>query len=158
MKLPDLHGETLVIDDDILLDEETAKALGVSNLTLKRGTYTVDYSQNPNGTVRLVTSTSSSASVQSVRAVTGASLSLSAVPNPMGGSTTFGFTLTKSENVTVTLTNALGTQVARLLDNEFRTAGEHTLSFDATSLPAGTYFYTVQAGGVAEMYRVQVVK
>lgn len=52
---PQDREKTLVIDEPITLDEETARALGTHALMILPGAYPVDYSQNPNGSVVLAT-------------------------------------------------------------------------------------------------------
>jgi hypothetical protein len=47
------HGDTLVIDEDIMLDEATSGALGFHRVKVLRGAYPVDYSSNPNGSVEV---------------------------------------------------------------------------------------------------------
>src|SRR5207253_2449410 len=47
------HGDALVIDEDIVLDDAASRALGSRRATVPHGTYPVDYSRNPNGTVHL---------------------------------------------------------------------------------------------------------
>ncbi len=49
-----VSGEgAMIIDEPIELDPATAQAFGVKRLVVKPGAYEVDYSSNPNGTVRL---------------------------------------------------------------------------------------------------------
>ncbi len=66
-------------------------------------------------------------------------------PNPFNPTTTIRFTIPNSGNVVVKVFNVLGQEVATLL-NEYKNAGQHTVSFDASNLPSGTYIYTVKAG------------
>jgi len=49
------HGDLLVIDEDIMLDEAGALAFGHKHLRILAGEYRVDYSANPNGTVNVAT-------------------------------------------------------------------------------------------------------
>ncbi|MBS1914493.1 MAG: T9SS type A sorting domain-containing protein [Bacteroidetes bacterium] len=51
-KLPE-QGDALVIDEPITVDSATAKALGATSLVIPAGTYRVDYTKNPNGSVDL---------------------------------------------------------------------------------------------------------
>lgn len=53
---PAERGDVLVIDEDIVLDKETSMALGSHSVTISRGSYPVDYSSNPHGTVQLAMS------------------------------------------------------------------------------------------------------
>jgi hypothetical protein len=71
-------------------------------------------------------------------------------PNPVGAgtgamSTSIRFGLPEDSYVTVTVTNSLGAEVARLVNKEL-SAGYHTIAFDATNLQSGMYFYTLSTG------------
>ncbi|HVZ37852.1 MAG TPA: hypothetical protein VHI13_01115, partial [Candidatus Kapabacteria bacterium] len=47
------QGNALVIDEPITVDSATARALGATSVVVLPGTYTVDYTKNPNGSVDL---------------------------------------------------------------------------------------------------------
>ena len=61
-------------------------------------------------------------------------------PNPFNPSTTIGFTIQKSGNVSLKIYNPLGEEVAELV-NEYREAGVYTIKFSAEDLPSGMYIY-----------------
>ena len=67
-------------------------------------------------------------------------------PNPFNPSTTIRYALPGRSSVTLTLFNALGQHVATLVSRE-EEAGYHELTFDASALASGIYFYRVRAGG-----------
>jgi hypothetical protein len=158
LEQPQMHGDTLTIDEDITLSEEIAKALGLPSNVVRKGDYPVDYSDSPYGTFRLETPSENTASVTSLNSTTSEALALTVAPNPTLGKAMFSFSLPQSAHVTVTLTDARGTQVATLMNDEPRSAGRHSISFDGSSLPAGTYFYTVHAGSMTGTYRMQIVR
>jgi len=64
-------------------------------------------------------------------------------PNPFNPSTNLRFTLAKSEYVELTVYNQLGMPVQKLLQTQYN-AGSHTITFDATNLPSGLYFYQLK--------------
>ncbi|MFH0734930.1 MAG: T9SS type A sorting domain-containing protein [bacterium] len=68
-------------------------------------------------------------------------------PNPFNPSTTITFAVPVESNVTISLFNTLGQQVASIVDGNF-TAGSHVLNFNASALSSGIYFYTIEANGV----------
>ncbi len=70
-------------------------------------------------------------------------------PNPFNPSTTISFALERTEQVTLTVHNALGERVTTLL-NETRNAGRYNVAFDSGELPGGIYFYTLTAGSTFE--------
>jgi serine protease len=66
-------------------------------------------------------------------------------PNPFNPSTAITFALPEASVVRLSVFNMLGQEVARLVDDH-RQAGMHEVRFDASSLPSGTYLYTIIAG------------
>jgi hypothetical protein len=66
-------------------------------------------------------------------------------PNPFNSSVTIRFSLPQREHVTLKLFDALGREVATILDAE-KTVEEHRLIFNASNLPSGVYFYRLQSG------------
>ncbi|MDB5033343.1 MAG: hypothetical protein JWQ98_584 [Chlorobi bacterium] len=48
-----VREDVLTIDEDIVLDDATSRALGSKRVTIPAGTYQVDYTASPNGTVNL---------------------------------------------------------------------------------------------------------
>lgn len=68
-------------------------------------------------------------------------------PNPTTGTTTVPFTLDKATEISLVLYDVLGREVAVLAEGQ-REAGPHTVSFDGSLLPAGAYFYRLEASGL----------
>jgi hypothetical protein len=66
-------------------------------------------------------------------------------PNPFNPSTNLIYDVVADNNVNLTVYNAMGQEVATLV-NGLVGAGRHTVSFDASNLTSGLYFYTVKIG------------
>lgn len=66
-------------------------------------------------------------------------------PNPFNPSTVFKYTLPKDEFVTLTIYGSLGNEIAQIV-NGIQEAGEHAVSFNASGLSSGIYFYQLKAG------------
>jgi hypothetical protein len=66
-------------------------------------------------------------------------------PNPFNSGTTIRYFIVKPDRVTLTVYDLLGREIQTLID-DFRRAGFHTTTFDATDLPSGMYFYRLQVG------------
>lgn len=64
-------------------------------------------------------------------------------PNPFNPTTTLSFVLAKSEQVELIIYNQLGIQV-RLLLADYLSAGSHQITFDASNLPSGLYYYQLK--------------
>jgi len=78
-------------------------------------------------------------------------------PNPFNPSTTIGFSLPDQAHVRLTVYNALGQEVAKLVDEE-RPAGSYVARWDALYQPSGAYFYRIEAGSFMETRRMMLVK
>lgn len=66
-------------------------------------------------------------------------------PNPFNPSTVIKYSVANAGNATLKVYNALGSEVASLV-NGFVAQGEHSVNFDASGLPTGTYYYTLKSG------------
>jgi len=78
-------------------------------------------------------------------------------PNPFNARTTVEFSIAESQQVKLVIYDLLGNEVQRLIDG-VRSAGIHSLTFDASSLSSGVYFYRLQAGDVVETRRMVLLK
>ena len=67
-------------------------------------------------------------------------------PNPFNPTTKISFDLPRSGNVVLKVYNELGKEVSTLV-NSFRNAGSYEITFDASELSSGIYFYNLQANG-----------
>jgi hypothetical protein len=72
--------------------------------------------------------------------------SVIAYPNPTSGIVNLHWTMDNGQWTILKVYNAQGQQVAIVLDEKLP-AGEHTVRWDAGTLPAGIYFYRLAVGG-----------
>jgi len=80
-------------------------------------------------------------------------------PNPFNPTTKIKFDIPSSDNQNVKLTvyDVLGREVA-LLVNGLLTPGNYVVSFDASGLASGVYFYRIEAGTFAETKKMILTK
>jgi hypothetical protein len=78
-------------------------------------------------------------------------------PNPFNPSTQISFGLPKAGNVKLVVFDILGREVKTLV-NDFQTAGTHSITFDASSLSSGVYFYTITASDFTATKKMLLVK
>jgi len=64
-------------------------------------------------------------------------------PNPFNPSTTINYSIAEAGIVKIAVYNLLGQEVA-LIVNEFKEAGAHAVTFNASQLTSGAYFYTIE--------------
>jgi len=65
-------------------------------------------------------------------------------PNPFNPTTNLSFVISQSSFVTLKVYDILGKEIAKLV-NEYKPAGKYTITFNATNLPSGVYFYRIKA-------------
>lgn len=78
-------------------------------------------------------------------------------PNPFNPTTNIRFSITESGLVTLKVYNALGQEVATLL-NEEKNAGSYEYNFSANNLSSGIYFYKIQSNGFTATKKMILVK
>ena len=78
-------------------------------------------------------------------------------PNPFNPTTKIKFTLPVANQVTLTVYNMLGQQVATLVDG-FVNAGTYEAEFDAARFASGTYIYSITAGDFTAAKKMLLMK
>ena len=78
-------------------------------------------------------------------------------PNPFNPSTNINFDLPESQDVRLEVFDLLGRRVALLVDETLGT-GFHSVTFDASALTSGVYFYRIQAGSFVKTQKMMLVK
>jgi len=78
-------------------------------------------------------------------------------PNPFNPSTQISYTIPKASAVTLTIYDILGRQVATLV-NAKNEPGEHSISWNALSVPSGVYFYRIVAGSFVQTKKMMLMK
>jgi len=78
-------------------------------------------------------------------------------PNPFNPSTTINYSIAEASIVKISVYNMLGQEVALLL-NELKEAGPHSLTFDASQLPSGAYFYKIETPQFKQVKKMLLAK
>ena len=78
-------------------------------------------------------------------------------PNPFNPTTAIQYSLPESANVSLEVYNMLGQRVASIAEGQ-RSAGTHTVDFDASHLTSGVYIYRLTAGSTVINKRMTLVK
>ena len=78
-------------------------------------------------------------------------------PNPFNPSTEITFALPQASSVRLAVYNTLGQEVRALAAGMYD-AGYHSVSFDAAELPAGLYFYRIEAGDFTAIRKMMLLK
>ncbi len=78
-------------------------------------------------------------------------------PNPFNPATTISFSLPNAADVSLRIYNVLGQEVETIVDGPME-AGQHQVTFDATNLSSGMYFYRLKSGSFTETRKMTLVK
>ncbi len=78
-------------------------------------------------------------------------------PNPFNPVTVIKYQLPSAEKVSVKVFDVLGKEVATLV-NENKQPGYYEVSFDASNLASGLYFYRIEAGSFVETKKMMLIK
>jgi len=78
-------------------------------------------------------------------------------PNPFSATTAIDFTLPEPAHVELKIYNALGVEVATLVNGE-QDAGAHTVPFNAGNAQNGIYVYRLTAGKYSQTGKMTIVR
>lgn len=78
-------------------------------------------------------------------------------PNPFNPTTTFAYSIDRSQNVTIRVYDMLGRVVATLVDG-VQPAATYQVSFDASHLASGVYFYRLETQNKVLSKRMLLIK
>jgi hypothetical protein len=78
-------------------------------------------------------------------------------PNPFNPSTTINYTLPKNGDVTLKVFDVLGREV-KMLVNQTQQAGNYNVSFNASDLPSGIYFYELNSNNFVQVKKMMLLK
>ena len=79
-------------------------------------------------------------------------------PNPFNPTTQIGFTLPQSQEVSLRVYDMLGREVATLANSEMFSAGQHSVSFDASNLSSGVYMYRLTSQDISITKSMTLIK
>ena len=78
-------------------------------------------------------------------------------PNPFNPSTRISYFVPEESFVSIKVYDFLGREVTTLV-NETKSTGSYELSFDASNLPSGTYFYVMTADNYSSTRKMVLLK
>lgn len=78
-------------------------------------------------------------------------------PNPFNPNTSILYSLPKAGNVRIEVFNTLGQQVVLLIDEQ-KSAGKHSIQFNASQFSSGVYFYRIEAGNFSQIRSMVLIK
>ncbi len=78
-------------------------------------------------------------------------------PNPFNPSTTIVFDIAKESKVKLTVYNVIGQEVTTLV-NDVRPGGKYKITWNASNLASGVYFYRLEAGGFVMTKKMLLIK
>jgi len=78
-------------------------------------------------------------------------------PNPFNPLTFINYQMPTNTFVTLKLYNVLSQEITTLI-NEYQEAGYKSVTFDASSLPSGVYYYRMQAGKFTDTKKMMLIR
>jgi hypothetical protein len=78
-------------------------------------------------------------------------------PNPFNPATTIKFSVPEKANVTLTVYNQLGQKIAQLVNAEHE-AGYYSVSWNASNMPSGIYFYELRTDKFSSIKKLILMK
>jgi len=78
-------------------------------------------------------------------------------PNPFNPNTVISYSLPSASNIILIVYNTIG-QTVKVLQNGFRNAGNYSVTFNASGLPSGIYFYKLEAGQFSKVKKMILIK
>lgn len=78
-------------------------------------------------------------------------------PNPFNPTTTIKYNLPEPQNVKLSVYSLLGEEVKILVD-DYKSAGNHSVIFNASDLASGVYIYTLQVNGYSQSRKMILLR
>ena len=78
-------------------------------------------------------------------------------PNPFNPTTKIKFAIPEEGSVSIKIYNALGNEVKTIVNEQMK-SGSYEVTFDASQLPSGIYFYKLQANSFAATKKMVLLK
>jgi len=78
-------------------------------------------------------------------------------PNPFNPSTTIRFSMPQSGLATLKVSDLLGREVATVVSG-YLAAGQHAVSFNASQIASGVYYYTLTCGAFQQTKKLLLVR
>ena len=78
-------------------------------------------------------------------------------PNPFNPSTSISYTVPNQSHISLKIYNTMGQEVRELV-NEIKSPGVYNVTFNASGLPSGVYFYKLKGNGISQVKKMVYLK
>lgn len=82
-------------------------------------------------------------------------MDFAAYPNPASDKASFAFTLEENSNVSLSIYNTLGERIKEVATGNY-VKGAHQVECSVEDIPAGVYYYSLEAEGKRKMEKLVV--
>lgn len=137
-------------------DNETSNWVAYSNISINTSDNTVSFSTSDLSNFIILNADNATGVEDKNISVTDYELEQN-YPNPFNPSTTISFNIPVNDFVNLTVFNIIGEKVNTLV-NSYLEEGSHSITFDASKLTSGIYFYKLQSGNFNSTRKMLLIK
>ncbi len=138
-------------------DNQSSQWNEASNMIFNKANNTVSISQSQASNFYIVTADRVTGVKDNKNSIPGNFSLQQNYPNPFNPTTVISYQLPKEGIITVKIYDILGNEITTLV-NGFKTAGRYSVSFDASHLASGVYFYQLQSNGYVATKKMILLK
>jgi len=138
-------------------DQQNYQWVNAQNALLNTADNTVSVSQNQVSNFYIVTADKVTGTGSSKNSIIRSFALKQNYPNPFNPSTTIIYSLKQDENITLKVYNILGKVVANLFNGNQK-AGTYNVTFNASNMSSGVYFYQLKAGNFISTKKMVLLK
>jgi hypothetical protein len=97
-------------------------------------------------------------SIDDMAELPGELFALSNYPNPFNTKTTISYSLPEAAKISLKIYDMLGRKVETLINDRSYSAGEHKITWEASKISSGTYFYRFDIDGYSRSSKMLLIK
>ncbi|MGB8318679.1 MAG: T9SS type A sorting domain-containing protein, partial [Ignavibacteriaceae bacterium] len=138
-------------------DNTTNAWMEMSGININSASNTITFSSNTVNNMVILTGQKTATGVSDNQTAVKSFQLYQNYPNPFNPSTNIKFELKEDSHVKLSVYNVIGQKAAELI-NSVLPAGIHDVTFNASRLSSGIYFYELKAGAYSSVKKMELLK